>query len=178
MQAGPVVAIIQPVFYRVPDQRPVRNSARTVVAYYELTNGSELTPCPAADEPGAQARTAAAQVTAHRLQGTLQPEAVRDAQGTLIALKFHSRDVALSSLLLLPETWNQFSRVLGPDCLAVVPNREVLFLFPRLGGNLRSFAVEVLTLYRNHPYPGSTEALEWRDNTLRAVHDFEADFVE
>ncbi|MBV9489743.1 MAG: hypothetical protein JO069_08475, partial [Verrucomicrobia bacterium] len=53
LQAGPVVAIIQPAFYRVPDQRPVRNSARTVVAYYELTNGSELTPCPAADEPGA-----------------------------------------------------------------------------------------------------------------------------
>ena len=96
----------------------------------------------------------------------------------LIALQFHSPNVALSSLLLLPETWNRFSQVLGPDCLAAVPNREVLFLFPRLGGNLRSFAVEVLTLYHNDPYPGSTEALEWRNDALRAVHDFEADFVE
>jgi hypothetical protein len=176
LQADPV-AVIQPAFYHQQCQQPIRNSTKTVVAYYDL-DPQGLTPCPATDEQGAHARAIAAQDAARRLAATLRPEVVRDAKGVLSALEFHSPNVALSSVLLLPETWNRYSQALGPDCLAAVPNRETLLLFPRLGGNLRSFSVEVLARYRNHPYPGSTEALEWRDGALRAVHDFTADFVE
>ena len=176
LRAG-TVAIIQPAFYRQPSQQPVRDSTKTVVAYYDL-GPQGLTPCPATDEQGARERAIAAQDAARRLAATLRPEVVRDAKGVLSALEFHSPDVALSSVLLLPETWNRYSQALGPDCLAAVPNRETLMLFPRLGGNLRSFSVEVLARYRNHPYPGSTEVLEWHDGGLRAVHDFTADFVE
>ena len=176
LRAGPV-AVIQPAFYRQPGQQPIRDSTKTVVAYYNLdTEG--LTPCPATDEQGARARAGAAEEEARRLAATLRPEVVRDAKGVLSALEFHSPNVALSSVLLLPETWNRYSQALGPDCLAAVPNRETLMLFPRLGGSLHSFSVEVLARYRNHPYPGSTEVLEWRDGALRAVHDFTADFVE
>jgi hypothetical protein len=176
LRADPV-AVIQPAFYHQEGQQPVRDSTKTVVAYYDL-DPEGLKPCPATDEQGAHARAIAAQETARRLAATLRPEVVRDAKGVLSALKFHSSNVALSSILLLPETWNRYAQALGPDCLAAVPNRETLFLFPRLGGNLHSFAVEVLSRYRNHPYPGSTEVLEWRDVTLKAVHDFTADFVE
>jgi len=173
-----LIAIIQPAFYHQPGQQPIRGSTRTVVAYYDLDPDKGLTPCPATDEAGAQARAAAAQEAARRLAATLRPEVVRDAKGVLSALEFHSPNAALSSVLLLPETWNRYSQALGPDCLAAVPNRETLLLFPRLGGNLRSFSVEVLGRYRNHPYPGSTEVLECSNGVLRAVHDFAADFVD
>jgi hypothetical protein len=176
LRAGPV-AIIQPAFYHQPSQQPIRDSIKTVVAYYDL-DPEGLTPCPATDEQGARTRAIAAQDAARQLAATLRPEVVRDAKGVLSALQFHSPNVALSSILLLPETWNRYSQALGPDCLAAVPNRETLLLFPRLGGNLRSFSVEALARYRNHPYPGSTEVLEWRNGALRAVHDFTADLVE
>ena len=177
LRADPV-AVIQPAFYHQTGQQPIRDSTKTVVAYYELDPQGVTTPCPSTDEQGAHARAVAAQEVARRLAATLRPEVVRDAKGVISALEFHSPNVALSSVLLLPETWNRYAQALGPDCLAAVPNRGTLLLFPRLGGNLRSFSVEILTRYRNHPYPGSTELLEWRNGALRAVHDCMADFVE
>lgn len=149
-------------------------STRTVVAYYDF-DGQSLHPL----SPDAS-RSADATVLepARQLLPTLQPESVRDGNGVVVALRFRSRNPALSSILLLPETWNRFSQLLGPECLAVVPNREVVLLFPRLGVNLSRFSVEVIQLYRNHPYPGSTELLEHRSNGLHAVRDLANEFVD
>ncbi len=175
--AGPV-AVIEPAFYHQKDRRPIRDSAKTVVAFYNA-DGPTLTPHPPDPAPEAeQTLTAEAMAAAGRLASPLDPEVARDAGGVVVALRFHSADPALSSVLLLPDTWRRYAAVLGPDCLATVPNRETLLLLPRLGGSLQSFAVEVVGLYRNSPYPGSTEAFEWRDGAPRAIHDFLSDLVD
>ena len=168
------IAILQPAFYHQAGEEWVIDSTRTVIAYYDF-DGEHL--CPLSRE-ATRSADAAALEAARRLLPTLQPEPVREADGVVAALRLRSRHPALSSILLLPETWNRFSRLLGPDCLAVVPNRDVVLLFPRLGVNLSSFAVEVIQLYRNHPYPGSTEVLEHRPDGLHAVRDLAGDFVD
>jgi hypothetical protein len=168
------LAVVQPGFYHQAGQAPVPGSARTVIAYYDY-DGQILRPL--SSEASRSAETAALE-TARQLLPALQPEPLRDADGVVVALRFRSRNPALSSILLLPETWNRFSRLLGPECLAAVPNREVVLLFPRLGVNLSRFSAEVIQLYRNHPYPGSTELLEHRPDGLHAVRDLANEFLD
>jgi hypothetical protein len=168
------VAIVQPAFYHQAGQLPVRGSTHTVIAYYDF-DGQGLRPL---SQEASRSADAPALGTARQLLAAVPPELVRDNDGVVSALRLRSRNPALSSILLLPETWNRFSQLLGPDCLAVVPNREVVLLFPRLGGNLSRFSVEVIQLYRNHPYPGSTELLEHRPDGLHAVRDLANEFID
>jgi hypothetical protein len=168
------VAIVQPAFYHQVGEAPVVGSTRTVIAYYDF-DGEDLRPL---SGEASRSADAGALEAARQLLPALRPEPVRDGNGVVVALRIRSRHPALSSILLLPETWNRFSRLLGPDCLAVVPNREVVLLFPRLGVNLSRFAVEVIQLYRNHPYPGSTEVLERRSDGLHAVRDLAGEFLD
>jgi hypothetical protein len=169
--AEPVI-ILDPYFYRAPLSDPIDGSSKTVLAYYDETDG-KVTPFP---NPPRQAvselRTLAIAYARAILQKT-SPTLLRDKHGVVVAIRIENQDPAFSSILLTPGFADRFTEILGKDCLVSVPNRQTVFLFPRLASNMEEFSVPLRAIYHNSVWPVSTELFEWRAGTLHSVRDFE-----
>jgi len=182
-RANLFVTIFDPQFYRVPVSEAIQGTSQTVLAYYRV-DGENLVAAQA-EEIGTENRTAIKEQTlahAQYLLKNLTPHPIRDSQGTITALILESPDPTLppdptlSSVLLLPELNKRYEDVLGPDCLAAVPNRRTLFLFPRPASNVQLFATAILSLYHNDPWPVSTEIFAPANGTPRVIDRFNNDF--
>jgi hypothetical protein len=103
------------------------------------------------------------------------PTLIRDKHGVIAAIRIEGHDPAFSSILLTPGFADRFVNLLGKDCLVSVPNRQTLYLFPRLGGNMEEFSIPLRGIYHNSVWPVSTELFEWRNSTLHSIRDFEPD---
>ena len=171
-RAEPVI-ILDPYFYRAPLSDPIDGSSKTVLAYYDETDG-KVTPFP---NPPRQAvselRTLAIAYARAILQKT-SPTLLRDKHGVVVAIRIENQDPAFSSILLTPGFADRFTEILGKDCLVSVPNRQTVFLFPRLASNMEEFSVPLRAIYHNSVWPVSTELFEWRAGALHSVRDFEA----
>lgn len=176
-RANPFVAILDPQFYRAAVSEAIQGTSQTVLAYYRVD--SENLVAAKVEEIGAENRAVIKEQTlahAQYLLKNLTPRPIRDSQGAITALVMESPDPTLSSVLLLPELNKRYEDVLGPDCLAAIPNRRTLFLFPRLASNVQSFATTILSLYHNDPWPVSTEIFAPTNGTLRVIDRFHNDF--
>jgi hypothetical protein len=170
--------ILDPYFYRSPLTIPVEGTQHTVLAYYRVVDNETLAPANPQElaEKDQDASTKKTLDHARRLLATVRPEAIRDSNGVITALRVESEDPTLSSILLLPDLGNRYSDLLGPDCYFAVPNRRAILFFPRLASNIQSFAPLVHSLYHNDPWPVSTEIFEIADGRLRACGHFNDDF--
>ena len=170
-RAEPVI-ILDPYFYRTPVSEVIAGSTKTVLAYYDETDG-KVTPLP---NPPRQAlselRTLAVAYAQSILQRT-SPKLIRDKRGVLVAIRIEDQDPALSSVLFTPGFAERFTNLLGKDCFVSVPNRQTIFLFPRLASNMEEMSVPLRTIYHNSVWPVSTELFEWRAGALHRVRDFE-----
>jgi hypothetical protein len=169
--AEPVI-ILDPYFYRAPLSDPIDGSSKTVLAYYDETDG-KVAPFPSPSrQPVSELRTLAIAYAQAILQKT-SPKLLRDKHGVVVAIRIENQDPAFSSILLTPGFADRFTEILGKDCLVSVPNRWTVFLFPRLASNIEEFSVPLRTIYHNSVWPVSTELFEWRAGTLHSVRDFE-----
>jgi hypothetical protein len=169
--AEPVI-ILDPYFYRTPLHEAIDGSTKTVLAYYDETDG-KVTPLPnPARQPVSELHTLAV-AYAQAILRQMSPKFLRDRQGVLTAIRIEDKDPALSSILLTPGFAERFEDLLGKDCLVAVPNRNTVFLFPRLGGNLEQFYDPLRSIYHNSVWPVSTEFFEWRSGALHSIKDFE-----
>jgi hypothetical protein len=174
-KAADLLLIADPAFYRYAGSEPIEGTNKTVFDYYRLDGDSLVSAVPSDSDT----RTAAKRDSAARGRDLLQhldPEVIRNSQGSVTALRLYSGDPTLSTILLLPELGNRYARVLGPNCLVAIPNRQTIFLFPRLAVNVQSFAEQIQSLYHNHPWPVSTEIFEFVDGQLRAKGAFNENF--
>jgi hypothetical protein len=166
------VIILDPYFYRTPVSEAIDGSTKTVLGYYDETDG-KVTPLP--DPPRltiSELHTLAVAYAQSILKQTT-PKIIRDRHGVIVAIRIENQDPALSSVLLTPGFTDRFENLLGKDCLAFVPNRQTVFLFPRLGSNLEQFSIPLRGIYHNSVWPVSTELFEWRGSVLHAIRDFE-----
>jgi hypothetical protein len=169
--AEPVI-ILDPYFYRAPLSDPIDGSSKTVLAYYDETDG-KVAPFPSPPrQPVSELRTLAI-AYAHAILQKTSPKLLRDKHGVVVAIRIENQDPAFSSILLTPGFADRFTEILGKDCLVSVPNRWTVFLFPRLASNIEEFSVPLRTIYHNSVWPVSTELFEWRAGTLHSVRDFE-----
>jgi hypothetical protein len=171
--ADPVI-ILDPYFYRTAVSDPISGSTKTVVSYYDEKDGHVSALSKPLAQPMQELRTLAiahAQIVLQRLQ----PKVLRDNHGVIVAIRLEDQDPAFSSILLIPGFPARFNNLLGKDCLAVVPNRQVIFLFPRLASNLEEFSVTLRSFYHNSVWPVSTEIFEWRNGELCKNRDLEAE---
>ena len=169
--AEPVI-IVDPYFYRAPLSDPIDGSSKTVLAYYDETDG-KVAPFPSPSrQPVSELRTLAIAYAQAILQKT-SPKLLRDKHGVVVAIRIENQDPAFSSILLTPGFADRFTEILGKDCLVSVPNRCTVFLFPRLASNIEEFSVPLRAIYHNSVWPVSTELFEWRAGTLHSVRDFE-----
>jgi hypothetical protein len=101
------------------------------------------------------------------------PKLIRDRNGVLVAIRIEDQDPAFSSVVLTPGFADRFANLLGKDCLVSIPNRQTIFLFPRLGSNMEQFSIPLRGIYHNSVWPVSTELFELRTGALRSIRDFE-----
>jgi len=169
--AEPVI-ILDPYFYRTPLNEAIDGSTKTVMAYYDETEGKVTPLSNPPRQPVSELHTLAIAYAQAILRQT-SPKFLRDRHGVLVAIRIEGKDPALSSILLTPGFAERFEGLLGKDCLAAVPDRNTVFLFPRLGGNLEEFYDPLRTIYHNSTWPVSTEFFEWRAGALHSIKDFE-----
>jgi hypothetical protein len=169
--AEPVI-ILDPYFYRTPLSEVIDGSTKTVLAYYDESDG-KVTPIP---NPPRQAVSELRILAVAYAQSILQratPKLIRDKHDVLVAIRIEDQDPAFSSILLTPGFADRFTNLLGKDCLVSVPNRQTIFLFPRLASNMEEFSVPLRAIYHNSVWPVSTELFEWRAGALHPVRDLE-----
>jgi hypothetical protein len=171
--AEPVI-ILDPHFYRTPVSEAIDGSNKTVLGYYDETDG-KVTPLSSPPRLTISELHALAVAYAQSILKQTSPKFIRDRHGVIVAIRIESQDPAFSSVLLTPGFADRFANLLGKDCLVCVPNRQALFLFPRLGSNMEQFSIPLRGIYHNSVWPVSTELFEWRDGALHSVRDFELD---
>lgn len=169
--AEPVI-ILDPHFYRTPLSEVIDGSTKTVLAYYDESDGKVI-PLPNPPRQAVSELRILAVAYAQSILERATPKLIRDKHGVLVAIRIEHQDPALSSILLTPGFADRFTKLLGKDCLVSVPNRQTIFLFPRLASNLEEFSVPVRSIYHNSVWPVSTELFEWRAGALHPVRDFE-----
>ena len=172
-RAEPVI-ILDPYFYRTPVSEAIDGSTKTILGYYDETDGKVTPLSNPPQKPISELHTSAVAHAQSILQRT-SPKFIRDRHGVIVAIRIEDQDPALSSVLLTPGFADRFANSLGKDCLVSVPNRQTVFLFPRLGSNMERFSIPLRGIYHNSVWPVSTELLEWRKGTLHAIRDFERD---
>lgn len=171
--AEPVI-ILDPYFYRTPVSDAIEGSNKTVLGYYDETDGKVT---PLANPPRlaiSELHTLAVAYAQSILKQT-SPKFIRDRNGVIVAIRIEGQDPAFSSVLLTPGFADRFANLLGKDCLVCVPNRQTVFLFPRLGSNMEQFSIPLRGIYHNSLWPVSTELFEWRGGALHSIRDFEPD---
>jgi hypothetical protein len=103
----------------------------------------------------------------------VSPKISRDKHGVVVDVRIESSDPSLSSLVLVPGLTDQFADVLGKNCVVFIPNRQVIFLFPRIGGDIQELTSALRSFYHNNAWPVSTELFEWRNGAIVATRDLE-----
>lgn len=170
--------ILDPYFYRSPISVPIEGTKLTLLAYYRVVDNETLAAAKPQELPEENRSAATKQTLDHarRLLKIVKPDVIRDSSGVISAVRVESSDPTLSSILLLPDIENHYADLLGPDCYFAVPNRQTIYFFPRLAGDIQSFAALMYSLYNNDSWPISTEIFEIAHGHLRACGRFSDDF--
>jgi hypothetical protein len=142
------------------------------LGYYDETDGN-VTPLPSPPRLTISELHTLAVAYAQSILKQTSPKLIRDRHGVIVAIRIEGQDPAFSSVVLTPGFTDRFADLLGKDCLVCVPNRQTVFLFPRLGGNMEQFAIPLRGIYHNSVWPVSTELFELRGGALRSIRDFE-----
>src|SRR5215469_8886556 len=169
--AEPVI-LLDPYFYRTPVSEAIEESTKTILGYYDETDG-KVTPLPSPPRLTISELHTLAVAYAQSILKQTTPKLIRDRHGVIVAIRIEGQDPAFSSVVLTPGFTDRFADLLGKDCLVCVPNRQTVFLFPRLGGNMEQFAIPLRGIYHNSVWPVSTELFELRGGALHAIRDFE-----
>jgi hypothetical protein len=169
--AEPVI-ILDPYFYRTPVSEAIDGSSKTILGYYDETDG-KVTPLPNPPRLTISELHTLAVAYAQSILKQTSPKIIRDRNGVIVAIRIENQDPAFSSVLLTPGFTDRFANLLGKDCLIFVPNRQTIFLFPRLGGNMEQFAIPLRGIYHNSVWPVSSELFEWRSGALHSIRDLE-----
>jgi hypothetical protein len=169
--AEPVI-IVDPYFYRTPLSDPIDGSTKTVLGYYDEKEG-KVTPLPNPPRQSMFELRTLAVAYAKAILPRLDPKIIRDKHSVIVAIRIEDQDPAFSSILLIPGFADRFADLLGKNCFVSIPNRQTVFLFPRLASNMEEFALPLQGLYHNSVWPVSTELFEWQAGVLHAVRDFE-----
>ncbi len=90
-----------------------------------------------------------------------------------------SKDPRLASVVLLPGFAGRFEEMLGPKLHVVIPHRNLVYVFPALGGDLRANGPKFVRLYGDATWPVSLEVFEVaKGSDLRVVGTFDSYYEE
>jgi hypothetical protein len=163
-------------FERLPVQRFLPGSKRTVLFPARVGRNGEITPLDRAPEIGAgswdlflkQARERSALLLA-----TLDPVMVRDARGVVQMAVIGSDDPMTASCILAPDFLQRFSAVFGPELVVAIPARNKVYVFPGLANKIPDISRSIRDDYLISPMPVSTELFGISKKGIRAIGEVE-----
>ncbi len=173
----PLVAALEPISLRTALARPLPGALRTVVvparedAVLGLTHLSrEEFAATGLDWDQFMARAAAA---ATRLLVTLKPVVERDASGQIAYIKLRGERPFTASVVLSPRLLPLFQGVLGDRLVALMPDRQTVYLFSRNFGAFQAFGQKIIDEHADTVYPCSIEAFEISPDGLKCIGGFD-----
>jgi hypothetical protein len=164
--------LIEPKFLRYESAWPIPGSDRTVLVPARMEKG-EILPLKR-EEVTSRGVTrekilASAPAAAAAVLATLTPRYVRDDNKVIQYAVLESDNPLTASAVLAPKLGEIFARTLGPDLLVAIPNRNLVYVFPKQSPVFQTFADLVYAEYQSSSHPVSRELFEVRDGKLIAI---------
>ena len=164
--------LIEPKFLRYQAAWPIPGSDRTVLVPARVVD-DEILPLKR-DEVLVLGATrtkilADAPKTASAVLATLKPRYERDDKNVIQYAILESDNPLTASAVLAPEFAAMFAETLGPDLLVAIPNRKVVFVFPKQSPAFQSVADLIFAEYQSSPNPVSREVFELKRGKLIAI---------
>lgn len=164
--------MIEPKFMPHEVSWSIPQSQRTVYVPARMVNGEpkaltkaefdRILPTPA--DIDRSARQAASLVCK-----TLKPEYVRDERKIIQYAVITSENSLTATAVLAPEFPELFAKTLGPDLLVAIPNRNKIYVFPKLSPSYQVLTEAVIADYESSSHPVSRELFEYENGRLQAL---------
>ena len=105
---------------------------------------------------------------------SLQPELIRDRNQVIECAILRSKGpgMDMTAVVLAPDFLKRFTPLFGRKMLLAIPDRNTVYLFPRLASRYQDYAGRVLAVYRKSECPVSREVLELSATGLRAIGEY------
>lgn len=159
-----------------PDGTASESEDASVVLVPARLVGGEVAPMTASEARQLHATQesveAATLPAASQLLATLKPEYVRGDNHVIQYAILQSDSPFTASVVLAPGFADKFADTLGPDILIAIPNRNRIFVFPKLSQGFRSLADVIIGEYETSPHPVSREVFQIRKGKLIAIGSY------
>lgn len=167
--------LIEPKFMRHDAGWPIVGSESTVLVPARYVNG-EVLPL-RRDEIIKLAVTRkkiqeSAPVAAAKVLEGLTPRYVRDGNKVIQYAIIESESPLTASAVLAPKFAEMFEETLGTDILVAIPNRNRIFVFPKLSEAWKGMSDVIVAEYQSSPTPVSREVYAIKDGKLIAIGSF------
>lgn len=116
---------------------------------------------------------AKATAAASRLLESIKPKVTKNADGDTAFITLHSERPFAASVVLAPELLTRFQDQLGDRLVALIPDRNTVYLFSRNFGKFQDFGPRILKEHAAALYPCSTEAFEISRDGLKCLGSFD-----
>ncbi len=103
----------------------------------------------------------------------MTPKYVRNKKNVVEYAELRSEKPFMAEAVLTPKFLSLFEGVFGSTVLVAIPNRQTVFVFPKLASAYMDYAPMVLEAYRDAANPVSTEVFEIGPKGMRAVGIYE-----
>ena len=173
----PVVAALEPVALRTALARPLPESKRTVIvparedAVLGLTHYSKEEFAAAGMDWDRFMEKAMAAAT--RLLVSIKPIVARDQAGQIAYVKLKSDRPFTASVVLSPRMVPLFQGFLGERIVALMPDRNTVYLFSRNFGGFQAFGQKIIDEQADSLYPCSIEAFEISREGVKCIGGFD-----
>ncbi len=104
---------------------------------------------------------------------SLKPEVHRDSDGIVEYVAIHSDRPLVVACAITPAFQQMFSEIFGPEFLAIIPNRFLVYAFPKLASDFQDYAPMVIRAYKATSYPVSLEVFEVDRSGIKAIGTFQ-----
>lgn len=99
----------------------------------------------------------------------IEPIYIRDDNQVIQYAILRSDNPFTASTVLAPGFADRFARTLGPELLLAIPNRNLVYVFPKQSEIHRMFADQIFAEYQSSSHPVSRELFELRKGKLIAI---------
>lgn len=151
---GSETAVLVPARYINGEVLPLR---REEIAKMEVTRKKILESAP---------------VTAAKVLEGLKPRYVRDANKVIQYAIIESDSPLTASAVLAPKFADLFEETLGADILVAIPNRNRIFVFPKLSEVWKGLSDVIVAEYQSSTTPVSREVYAVKDGKLIAIGSY------
>lgn len=114
-----------------------------------------------------------AEAVADAVMEKVKPELLRDSHGVVLYAVIKGEDPFLSSILLSSKFLPKFAKTLGESLLVVILDRQVIYVFPELGGRLDEFGAALAGQYQETKQPVSLEILKVNKKGIQVIGNIE-----